>query len=159
MVEVFTDKKHRFGKALVIGKVSVQVDEKGHAMVPKDLISQALINGFELVDKSIKYETEEERKHVEEVNDILSSAKAQAEEIIAQAKKQAEEIIAQAKAEAGKITAEEQVDEKAEKEKELNTKKVEELKALCHDAGIPEESWKNLKKADLVNLLMKFIFE
>ena len=159
MVEVFTDKKHRFGKTLVIGKVSVQVDEKGHAMVPKDLISQALINGFELVDKSIKYETEEEKKHVEEVNDILNSAKAQAGEIIAQAKKQAEEIIAQAKAEAGKITAEEQVDEKAEKEKELNTKKVEELKALCLDAGIPEESWKNLKKADLVNLLMKFIFE
>ena len=159
MVEIFTEKKHRFGKALIVGNVTVQVDAKGHAMVPENIVSQALISGFELVDKTAKFETEEEQQHVKEVNELLDCARQEAKAIIAEAERKAKEIISQAEIEAGKIKEEGQVDEKEAKKAELSSKKVDDLKALCADAGIPEENWKNLKKAELVDLLMKFIFE
>ena len=159
MVEIFTEKKNRFGKSLIVGNKTIQIDAKGHSMVPEDIVSQALISGFELVDKTVKFETEEEQKHVKEVNDLLECARQEAKSIIAEAEKKAKEIISQAEIEAGKIHEENQVDEKEAKKAELSSKKVDDLKALCADAGIPEEDWKNLKKAELVDLLMKFIFE
>ena len=159
MVKIYTTKKHRFGKSVVIADTTIKVDNTGNAEVSEDIVSQALIGGFELVDKSVEFPTEEQKKHVQEVNEILESAKLEAKEIIAKAEKEAEEIILNAKKEAGLITAENHVDEKAAKKEELNSKKVDELRALCVDAGIPEENWKSLKKAELVELILSFIFE
>jgi len=159
MVKIYTTKKHRFNRSVIVAGTVVQVDNTGNAEVSEEIVSQALIDGFELVDKSVEFPTEEQRKHVQEVNEILESAKLEAKEIIAKAEKEAEEIILNAKKEAGLITAENHVDEKAAKKEELNSKKVDDLKALCVDAGIPEEKWKGLKKADLVELILSFIFE
>jgi cell division septum initiation protein DivIVA len=159
MVKIYTTKKHRFNRSVVIAGTTVQVDNAGNAEISEELVSQALIGGFELVDKSVEFPTEEEQKHVQEVNEILESAKLEAKAIIAKAEKEAEEIILKAKQEAGLITAENHVDEKTAKKEELNSKKVDDLKALCVDAGIPEDKWKSLKKAELVELILSFIFE
>ncbi len=159
MVKIYTTKKHRFNRSVVIAGTAVQVDSVGNAEISEELVSKALIGGFELVDKSVEFPTEEEKKHVQEVNEILESAKQEAKAIIAKAEKEAEEIIFKAKQEAGLITAENHVDEKAAKREELTGKKVDDLKALCVDAGIPEDKWKGLKKADLVELILSFIFE
>lgn len=159
MVKIYTTKKHRFNRSVIVAGTVVQVDNTGNAEVSEEIVSQALIDGFELVDKSVEFPTEEQKKHVQEVNEILESAKSEAKEIIAKAEKEAEEIILNAKKEAGLITVENHVDEKAAKKEELNSKKVDDLKALCVDAGIPEEKWKGLKKADLVELILSFIFE
>ena len=87
MVKIYTTKKHRFGKSVVIADTTIKVDNTGNAEVPEDIVSQALIGGFELVDKSVEFPTEEEKKHVQEVNEILESAKLEAKAIIAKAEK------------------------------------------------------------------------
>ena len=159
MVEIVTLKKNRFGRSIVIKSQDVHIDMQGHALVNEDIVSAALIAGFELVDKSVKFTTEEDQKHVEEVSNILESAKAEAAAIVAAAEKQASEIIAEAERQAGIIKQENRVDEKAAKKAELESKRVDDLKALCADAGMPEDQYKNLKKAELVDLLVSFIFE
>lgn len=159
MIEIVTFKKNRFGRSIVIKGQEVHIDTAGHASVNEDIVSAALVAGFELVDKTAKFTTEEEQAHVEEVNGILESAKAEAAAIVAAAEKQAAEIIAEAEKQAGIIKQENHVDEKAAKKAELESRKVDDLKALCADAGIPEDKYKSLKKAELVDLLMSFIFD
>lgn len=159
MIKVLTTKKHRFNKSIVISGQVIQIDASGYASVSEDIVSQALIAGFELVDKDAKFPTEEQKQHVAEVNAILESAKAQAAGIIAEAEQKAKEIIAEAELKAGKISQEGQADEREAKKAELAAKKVDELKALCADVKIPEEQWEHLKKAELVDLLMSFIFD
>jgi len=159
MVKIYTTKKHRFNRVLAIAGANVNVDGEGYAEVAEDIVSQALIAGFELVDKNAKFASEEEKTHVKEVNAILESAKAEANAIREEAKAEAAKIIADAEAKAGLIEVENKVDEKAVKREELASKKVGELKGICQDSGIPEEEWKTLKKEELVDLLMSFIFE
>ena len=158
-IQLVTRKAHRFGKSVLIDSTPVEVDAKGFAEVDEKLVSQALISGFELVNKDEKFETEEEREQIKQVQDIIDSAKAQAEEIIANAKKEAAEIIAKAQADAEGIEATSNKDEKEERTKQLTAMKVAELQAMCQDAKLPEEEWKSLTKAKLVEYLINFIFE
>lgn len=39
-------------------------------------------------------------------------------------------------------------------EDKVNAMTVAELKAMCEEAGLPEEEWKNLKKKDLVDYVV-----
>lgn len=157
-IEIFTTKAHRFGKSILIAGVKVDIDSKGHAMVSEDIVSQALLVGFELVDKNVTFETEEQKEQIQKINEILDSAREEAKAIIDSAKKEAEKIIADAKAEAGIIEENSKKDIKANKLEELQKMKVDELKALCQDAKIPEDQWKALKKDELIKFLMDFIF-
>ena len=158
-IQLVTSKAHRFGKSVLIEGTEIKVDAKGFAEVDEKVVSQALISGFELVNKDEKFETEEEREQVQKVQEIIDSANAQAAEIIANAKKEAAEIIGKAKAEAEGIEASSNKDEKEDRTKQLTAMKVDELQAMCQDAKLPEEEWKNLKKAELVKYLIDFIFE
>ena len=158
-VKIVTDKKHRFNRSIIIKGHQVVVDSTGHAEVPEEVVTAALISGFELVDKSAKFTTDEERQHAEEVTAILNSAHEQAKEIIAQAEKQAKEIIAQAHAEAEAFRQENKIEERLVKKEELQKMKVDDLKALCADAGINKESYDGLKKDELVEFILSYVFD
>ena len=157
-IKIFTTKPHRFGKSLIVANTKIDIDAKGFAEVDEKVVSQALISGFELVNKDETFETEEQREQIKQVNEILDSAREEAKDIIDKANKEAAEIIAKAKAEAGIIEAESQKDLKAEKQEELSKLKVVDLQAMCQDAGIPDDQWKSLKKDELIKFLMDFIF-
>lgn len=158
-VKIVTDKKHRFNRSIIIKGHQVVVDGTGHAEVPEEIVTAALISGFELVDKSVKFTTDEERQHAEEVESILQSAREQAKEIIATAEKEATAIIEQAKAEAAAIRKDNQIDERIAKKEELQRMKVDELKALCADAGINKESYEGLKKDELIEFILSYVFD
>ena len=158
-VKIVTNKKHRFNESIIIKGHQVVVDGTGHAEVPEDIVTAALISGFELVDKSVKFTTDEERQHVEEVEGILQSAHDQAKEIIANAEKEAAAIIERAKAEAEAIRRDNKIDERIAKKEELQKMKVDELKALCSDAGINKESYEGLKKDELIEFILSYVFD
>lgn len=160
MVKIFTTQKHRFGRTLTIGNgVAVVIDGKGNAEIDEANVAVALISGFELFDKTLKFKTEEEQAHIDEVQSVLESAKLQAEEIVKEAEKKAKEIIADAEKKANVILAEGHVNEKEAKRDELGSKTVKELQALAIEAGIEEGKYKGLKKEALVDLLISYIFE
>lgn len=158
-VKIVTDKKHRFNRSIVIKGHQVVIDGTGHAEVPEEIVTAALISGFELVDKTAKFTTDEERQHAEEVSAILQSAHEQAAEIIAKAEKEAEAIVAKAYAEAEAVRRDNKVDERIAKKEELQKMKVDDLKALCADAGISKESYEGLKKDELVEFILSYVFD
>lgn len=158
-VKIVTDKKHRFNRSIIIKGHQVVVDGTGHAEVPEEIVTAALISGFELVDKSVKFTTDEERQHAEEVEATLLSAREQAKEIIAAAEREATAIIERAKAEVAAIRKDNQVDERIAKKEELQRMKVDELKALCADAGINKESYEGFKKDELIEFILSYVFD
>ena len=44
-------------------------------MAREDIVSQALLVGFELVDKNVTFETEEQKEQIQKINEILDSAR------------------------------------------------------------------------------------
>ena len=156
MIKLKTNKPHRFNRTILIGNNSVFVNNVGQIEVDENLVSTALTVGFELVDKDVKFTSVEEQKKVDDVNNILKAANAQAEEIIKNAKLEAERIITDANIQANAALVNSGVEEKEEFLKKLKERKVEELReiAVSSDA-YTDEQVKEMKKAELIDVIMK----
>lgn len=159
MIKIVTKKSNRFNKTILINNKQVQVDGRGEAEVEENLVVYALEVGFDLVDPSAKFSSQEEMDKVSQVQDLLLSAKKQAEVIVAEAHKEAESIIEEARKKAGLILEEGHVDQKDFARKNLEEKTVKEIKEILASSGVEEDSYKNLKKEELIDLAIKISFE
>lgn len=158
MVKLFTTKKNRFNNSLLVSNKTIHVDSKGYIEVDESMVVHLLKVGFELDDPTVKFESEEEQKKVEEMNGILESARSQAKEIIAQAQTEAEKIIEDARKKAGLILQDNMVEEKEEARKNLEEKSVKEIKEILAASDVDEAQYKNLKKDELIDLAISISF-
>lgn len=157
-IKIKTALKHRFGKSINIKGKDFKIDSKGEVEVPEDVVPYALKENFVLVDSTVKFESLEKQAQTEEVNKLLSDAKKQAEQIISNAKREAERILSDAREKAGIILDDARVDEKEEARKALSEKTVKELQEMALIGGITEDKFKNLRKDELIELLVKSSF-
>lgn len=158
MVKLFTTKKNRFNNSLLVSNKTIHVDSKGYVEVDESMVVHLLKVGFELDDPTVKFESEEEQKKVEEMNGILESARSQAKEIITQAQIEAEKIIEDARKKAGLILQDNMVEEKEEARKNLEEKSVKEIKEILAASDVDEAQYKNLKKDELIDLAISISF-
>lgn len=160
MIKLITDKRHRFGKYILIRNKNVFVNSNGEIEVEENLVTYALEVGFELVDKNVKFTSKEEEIKIKEVNDILSSAKQNAEEIIEEAHREADRIIMEAKKTANVIIEDSGIEEKQEFESKLKDRKVEELRdVLASSDNYDKETINKMKKQELIDAIMKIRYE
>lgn len=159
MIKIKTELKHRFNRCINIKGSDYNIDAKGVTEVPEDVVPYALKEGFVLVDPTAKFESLEKQKEAEQISILLENARKQAEQIVADAHKEADKIIADARKQAGLILEENQVDEKEEVRKALSEKTVKELLEMAVLAEIPETETKDLKKAELIEVLIKHSFD
>jgi len=160
MIKLITDKKHRFGKYILIKNKNMFVSPNGEIEVEENLVTYALEAGFELVDKDAKFISREEEVKIKEVNDILSSAKQNAEEIIKEAHREADKIIMEAKKAANIIIEDSGIEEKQEFESKLKDRKVEELReVLASSDNYDKETISKMKKQELIDAIMKIRYE
>lgn len=159
MVKLFTTKKNRFNNSLLVNKQTVRVDAKGYVEVDESMVTHLLKVGFELDDPNAHFESEEEQRKVQEMNDILMEARSQAEEIISQAKAEAAQIIEEARKKAGLILQDNLVEEKEEARKNLEEKSVKEIKEILAASDVDEAQYKNLKKDELIELAISISFD
>lgn len=155
---VITDKKHRFGQTMNVGGIEVTVDKKGHAEVSEDQVAALLVSGFVLKNPDQKFKSEEQIESTKRVGDILKDAENQAKLIIEKAEETAKGIIEDANQRAGIIIQENKVEEKEKFKAELQNLKVEELKDYLIKANVPEEQYKDLKKDELIDFILKLAF-
>ena len=127
MIKLTTSLKHRFNKQILLGNKNVFVDSEGGIEIEENLVTVALESGFELVDKNAKFTSKEEAAKVEEVQNILNSAKETAKEIIAEAEREAVKIVAEAQKRAESIIIENNVEEQEEFQKKLNARSIKDL--------------------------------
>lgn len=158
MAKLKTDQKHRFGKSIQIKSKAYTVSSEGIIEVEEDMIVYAIENGFELVDKSIKFQSLEEHAKIKEVEGIINSAKLQAEEIIKQAHKEAEKIVKEAEDRVAVALTNGRVEEIEEMRNQLKVKTVKELTETLLSSGAKAEELKALKKDDLINLIIEGIY-
>lgn len=159
MIKIKTELKHRFNRCINIKGKDYNIDEKGVTEVSEDVVPYALKEGFALVDPTVKFESLERQKEAEQISILLENAHKQAEQIVSDAHKEADKIIADARKQAGLILEENQVDEKEEARKALSEKTVKELLEMAVLAEIPETETKDLKKAELIEVLIKHSFD
>lgn len=157
-IEVKTGLRHRFGKSINIKGSTFNIDSKGITKVPEEIVPYALKEGFELVDPSVKFSSLEKQEQAQEISNLLESAKKQAQEIIESAKGEAERILIEARRQAGMLLEDAHVDEKQETRDLLSKKTVKELQEMAIVGGISEDKYKNLKKDDLIELLVESSF-
>lgn len=161
-IKVKTSKENRFGKTIHISGVAVTFDSNGIAEVKEEDVSSVLGGGVELVDKSAKFSSKEEKDLIEKQEGLLAKAKAEAEKIIEDAKEKAKEIIEEAQKQAKIILIENKVDEKAELEASLQSKSLEDIKKMCEESHIPAAALKKFKteedKPALIEFTMNAVF-
>jgi hypothetical protein len=157
-IKVITDKKHRFGQSMNVGGVDVKVDSKGYAEVTEDQVAALLIGGFRLENPDQEFKSEEQIESAKKVGDVLKDAEAQAKLIIEKAEEEAKQIIADANLRAGIILQENKVDEKEKFKIDLQKLTVPELKENLLKSDVPEEQYKNLKKDELIDFILKAAF-
>lgn len=158
MIKLYTTKKVRFGKPLLVSGKIVHVDKKGYVEVEESMVVHLMRVGFELDDPSAKFESDEEEKKVTEMNNILEEARIQAASIIAEAKAEADKIIEEARKKAGLILQDNMIEEKEEARKNLEEKSVKEIKEILAAANVDESQYKNLKKDELIELAISISF-
>lgn len=160
MIKLITDKRHRFGKYILIKNKNIFVSSNGEIEVEENLVTYALEVGFELMDKDAKFTSRKEEIKIKEVNDILSSAKQNAEEIIKEAHREADKIIMEAKKAANVIIEDSGIEEKQEFESKLKDRKVEELReVLVSSDNYDKETISKMKKQELIDAIMKIRYE
>jgi cell division septum initiation protein DivIVA len=157
MIKFVTDIKHRFGKEIGINGKSFKVDSKGVIEVDNKTAAFALLAGFKPVDKDAKFESMEEQEATNQIADMLAAAEKKAEAIIENAKAEAEKILEEARNKA--IIQDSNLDEKKELLEKLNKMTVEQLRDELKDMQVPEEEYKNLNKAKLVELVFSKSYE
>jgi len=156
MIKLITDKRHRFGKSVLIKDTNFQVDNDGTIEVPEGLVTSALEVGFVLVDKDAKFTSDEEAKKIKDVDDIISSARMQAKEIISEAHQEAKKIIMEAQTQSNAIIINSGVEEKDEFLKKLQERKVDNLREVVASSDLyTQEQIATMKKADLINAIME----
>lgn len=159
MIKLITPLKHRFNKQILLGGKNIFVDSEGGIEVEESLVTTALESGFELVDKNVKFTSKEEAAKIEEVQNVLNSAKETAKEIIAEAEKEAVKIIAEAQKRAESIIIENNTEEQEEFKKKLEGRSVKDLvEILVSTDAFTEEDCKEMKKKDLIGAIMKAKF-
>ena len=159
MIKIKTELKHRFNRVINIKGNDYTIDAKGITEVPEDVVPYALKEGFILDDPNAKFESLEKQEEAKQIGILLENAHKQAEQIVSDAHKEADKIIADARKQAGLILEENQVDEKEEARKALSEKTVKELLEMAVLAEIPETETKDLKKAELIEVLIKHSFD
>lgn len=159
MIKIKTELKHRFNRVINIKGNDYTIDAKGITEVPEDVVPYALKEGFVLDDPNAKFESLEKQEEAKQIGILLENARKQADQIVADAHKEADQIIATARKQAGLMLEESQVDEKAAARKALAEKTVKELLEMATLADIPESETKDLKKSELIEVLIKNSFD
>lgn len=92
-IAIFTTLEHRFNRTITVGQgFQVLVNSEGEAFVDEKVVPYALNAGFELKDKNVQFQTLEQQELAKQIDGLLESARAQADEIISKAQKEAEKI-------------------------------------------------------------------
>lgn len=156
-VEFKTEKRHRFGQTVVIGKNTYQVSNTGIVSVSEEDAKNALLIGY--TPTSDKPFNLDKGKEVQEAADLLKTAKAESERIINEAEEKAKKIIEEANLKAGNLIDNSLETEKEEVRKSLNEKTIADLKDYMAANKFPEEKWNKLtKKNDIIEYIISEVF-